>query len=229
MKLGIMQPYFMPYLGYWQLMAAVDKYVVYDDVNYIKRCWISRNNILLNKGRYLFTISLNSASQNKLINEISIKDDFVKFTKTLTSAYSKAPYYNNVMALMSDICNYNDLTLSKFIKHSFDVILNYLNVGTELIMSSDLEKNNSLKGQEKIIHICQILQADTYINAIGGRELYNKEEFHNAGVNLYFLQSELPPYKQFNNDFIAGLSIIDVLMFNSPAEVKNMLNKYELI
>ena len=86
MKLGIMQPYFMPYIGYWQLIGAVDKYVIFDDVNYIKKGWINRNNILVNGNKKLFTISLHNASQNKLINEIAIADDFEKFDKTIKMA-----------------------------------------------------------------------------------------------------------------------------------------------
>ena len=103
MTIGIMQPYFMPYIGYWQLLASVDIYVIYDDVNYIKKGWINRNNILVNNDKQLFTISLNGASQNKLINEITIADDFTKLRKTITMAYHKAPYYNNIMNLLDDI------------------------------------------------------------------------------------------------------------------------------
>lgn len=96
MKIGIMQPYFMPYIGYWQLIKEVDLYVIFDDVNYIKKGWINRNNILVHDKRHLFTISLQGASQNKLINEIAVSDDFIKFKKTISMAYSKAPYYKQV-------------------------------------------------------------------------------------------------------------------------------------
>ena len=229
MKLGIMQPYFMPYIGYWQLMAAVDTYVVYDDVNYIKGGWVSRNNILLNGQKHMFTITLNGASPNKLFNEITIKDDFKKFSRLLESAYRKAPYYNDVIRLFDLIYNYNDKSLGAFMMNSFQVILDYLGIKTQLILSSSLNKDNNLRGKDKVKNICQLLGADTYYNAIGGMELYDKEDFKNAGIELFFLKSELCQYTQFNNEFVTGLSMIDILMFNSPTEVNKMLNIYQLV
>lgn len=173
MTLGIMQPYFMPYIGYWQLMAAVDTYVVYDDVNYIKGGWVSRNNILLNGERHLFTIALNGASPNKLFNEITIRDDFRKFFRMLESAYQKAPYYQPVMVLLECICNYPNRSLGEFMLHSFHSVLDYLDIHTEFFLSSSIQKDNTLHGKDKVKHICQILGADTYLNAIGGQVLYD--------------------------------------------------------
>lgn len=229
MKLGIMQPYFMPYIGYWQLMAAVDKYVIYDDVNFIKKGWINRNNILVNGTKQLFTISLEGVSQNKLINEILIADDFIKLRKTIYMAYHKAPYYNDVMALLDKIFSYQPSNLADFIANSIKLVCKYLDIQTKIIMSSDIEKDNSLKGQEKILEICKLLNADTYYNAIGGRELYDKSVFEKENIKLRFLKSDIPEYPQYKNDFVSGLSIIDVLMFNNPAEIKKMLNAYTLL
>jgi hypothetical protein len=229
MILGIMQPYFMPYIGYWQLMAAVDTYVVYDDVNYIKGGWVSRNNILLNGQKHMFTITLNGASSNKLFNEITIKDDFKKFSRLIESAYRKAPYYAEVSALLDKICNYEDKSLGAFMMNSFQVVLDYLEIDTKLILSSTIAKDNSLRGKEKVKHICQLLGADTYYNAIGGQELYDKNDFNADGIDLYFVQTNLTPYAQLGNEFVPGLSLIDVLMFNSPMETKKMLNAYTLL
>ena len=228
MKLGIMQPYFMPYLGYWQLMAAVDTYVVYDDVNYIKGGWVARNNILLNGQKHMFTITLNGASPNKLFNEITIKDDFKKFSRLIESAYRKAPYYNDVVALLEKIYNYEDKSLGAFMLNSFQVILDYLGLKTKLILSSSLNKDNNLRGKDKVKSICRLLDADTYYNAIGGQELYEKDDFKNSGIELFFLKSELSKYNQFNNKFVEGLSIIDVLMFNSKKDIIELLEMYSL-
>ncbi len=189
MTLGIMQPYFMPYIGYWQLMAAVDTYVVYDDVNYIKGGWVSRNNILLNGERHMFTITLSGASPNKLFNEITIRDDFRKFFRMLESAYKKAPYYQPVMVLLECICNYPNRSLGEFMLHSFHAVLDYLDIHTEFFLSSSIQKDNTLHGKDKVKHICQILGADTYLNAIGGQVLYDEQEFLRDGINLYFLQT----------------------------------------
>ena len=229
MTLGIMQPYFMPYIGYWQLMAAVDTYVVYDDVNYIKGGWVSRNNILLNGQKHMFTITLNGASSNKLFNEITIKDDFKKFARLLESAYRKAPYYAEVSALMEKIYNYEDKSLGAFMMNSFQVVLDYLEIDTKLILSSSIEKDNSLKAKDKVKHICHLLGADTYYNAIGGQELYDKDDFKADGIDLQFVKTDLTPYLQFKNEFVMGLSIIDVLMFNSPEEVNNVLKQFTLV
>ena len=229
MTLGIMQPYFMPYIGYWQLMAAVDTYVIYNDVNYIKKGWINRNNILVNNDKQMFTISLNGASQNKLINEITIADDFTKFCKTIRMAYHKAPYYNDVMALLDMILSYQSCNLADFIANSIKLVCEYLDIQTKIIMSSDIEKDNSLKGQNKILEICKLLNADTYYNAIGGQELYDKSVFEKENITLYFLQSSTSRYSQFGEEFISGLSIIDVLMFNAKEEINIMLKNFQLV
>ena len=229
MTLGIMQPYFMPYIGYWQLMAAVDTYVVYDDVNYIKGGWVARNNILLNGQKHMFTITQNGASPNKLFNEITIKDDFKKFSRLIESAYRKAPYYSEVSALLDKIYNYEDKSLGAFMMHSFQVVLDYLEINTKLVLSSTIAKDNSLRGKDKVKHICHLLGADTYYNAIGGQELYDKNDFKADGIDLYFVQTNLAPYVQLAKEFVPGLSIIDILMYNSRFDAKKMIDNYTLI
>ncbi len=228
MILGIMQPYFMPYIGYFQLMKAVDKYIVYDDVNYIKGGWVSRNNILVNGEKRMFTITLNAASPNKLFNEIVIGDNFKKLMKTLQLNYSKAPYFNAGMALMEKIISYPDKQLSLFIANSFKEILDYLSIDTEILISSGIHKNNLLKGKDKVLHICELLKADTYYNAIGGQELYNKEEFKKHGINLFFLETQIIKYPQQAKEFVPYLSFIDVLMNNSKEEINLLLDSYIL-
>ena len=223
MTLGIMQPYFMPYIGYWQLMAAVDTYVVYDDVNYIKGGWVARNNILLNGQKHMFTITLNGASPNKLFKEITIKDDFKKFSRLIESAYRKAPYYAEVSTLLEKIYSYKDKSLGAFMLNSFQVVLDYLDIDTKLVLSSTIEKDNTLRGKEKVKHICQLLGADTYYNAIGGQELYDKNDFRADGIDLYFVQTNLTPYAQLGNEFVPGLSMIDVLMHNDKENVIKIL------
>ena len=229
MTLGIMQPYFMPYIGYWQLMAAVDVYVVYDDVNYIKGGWVSRNRILMDGKPHLFTITLNGASPNKLFNEIDVRDNFVKFRKMLQSCYAKAPYFSNTMQLMEQVYSCEQRDLGHFMLNQFQMVLDYLQCDTKLILSSELTKDNTLRGAEKIKHICKLLGADTYYNAIGGRELYDKSDFAVQGVDLKFVQTLSVQYKQFNDDFQPNLSLIDVLMFNSREEVQQLLTQYKLV
>ena len=175
MRLGIMQPYFFPYLGYWQLLANVDKYVVYDDVTYIKGGWINRNNFLINGQKNLLTMRLEKASSYTLIKDIAIKDDFVKFLKTIEMGYKKAPFFEDIFRLLKDICQCPDKKLGQFLFNSHIKICEYLGIDTELILSSSFEKHTELKGKDKVISICKQLGADEYINAIGGQELYDKK------------------------------------------------------
>ena len=231
MKLGIMQPYFFPYLGYWQLINAVDKYVVYDDVTYIKGGWISRNNILLGGEKHLITLPLEKASSYRKINEISITKNEIalrKVIKTLESAYSKAPYYQKIMPLIKNLILDNE-TIALLNYNSIIEISQYLGIKTEIILSSSLEKNNLLKAQAKVIHINKLLGSDTYYNAIGGQDLYSTEEFQRNGVELYFLKMGEIEYKQYENKFVPGLSIIDILMFNDVDMVRQYLENYTLV
>lgn len=229
MKLAIMQPYFMPYIGYFQTMAAVDTYVVYDDVQYIKGGWVSRNNIIIGGEKKMFTIILKGASPNKLFNEVEIGDDFKKFERMLQSAYAKAPYFHEIMPLLHTIFTYDEKSLGKFLLHSYQVLLDYWEIGTKLVLSSELEKECTLKGQDKVLNICKNLQATEYYNAIGGQDLYDKQIFAQHGISLHFVETQLIEYKQFTKEFIPYLSIIDVLMHNSIEETKKMLNQFKLI
>ena len=230
MKLGIMQPYFLPYIGYFQLIKAVDKYVIYDDVNYIKGGWINRNNILLDGKSFLFNLILSGASPNKLINEIFVSGNQSKLLKTIKQAYQKAPYFSSVFPLMEKIIDFKEKNLALYNGNSIMQIADYLQFDTEFIYSSEIkEKNDSLRGQDKILNICGVMRATKYINAIGGRELYDKSEFQKMKVDLFFLKPNPSQYRQFNNEFIPYLSMLDVLMFNSVAETNELLDKFELI
>lgn len=229
MRLGAMQPYFMPYIGYFQLIKAVDKYVICDDVNYIKNGWINRNYILVNQEKWLFTIKLRKLSQNKLINEIEIEDDFKSWIKTIKVNYARAPYFKDVFPIVERIVSYENRSLSEFLLNSLKVILSYLKIETPLLISSQINKDCSLKGKDRVINVCKVLGADLYINAIGGQKLYDKTEFAFHGIDLKFIKTEIIPYRQYKNEFIPCLSILDVIMFNSVEEVNNMLDKYEFI
>lgn len=232
MKLGIMQPYFFPYIGYWQLMNAVDKYVVYDDVNFIKGGWINRNRILVNGKPQYFNVQMKGSSPFKLINEIEINNSEIsinKNLKTIYMAYHKAPYFSKVNLLIEKILKNQTPNLAEYVINSIKCIAEYLNIYSEIIISSKIPKNNELKNQDKVIEICKKLNATEYYNAIGGMELYSFDEFRKNGINLSFLKTNEIYYKQFNNEFVPNLSIIDVMMFNSQEEIKTMLDDFTLI
>lgn len=231
-SVAIMQPYIFPYLGYFQLIASVDEFVVYDDVNFIKKGWIHRNNILINGQSSQFNIPLIQASQNKKINEIEVANDTLwqaKLLKSIEQAYKKAPFFYETFDLISKIINHPQINLAQFITYSLKEICQYLALKTKIIESSSVFGNESLKAQNRIIDICQRLNATHYINAIGGKELYDFESFMHQNIQLKFIKSNPIVYKQFKNEFVNHLSIIDVLMFNSSAEIAVLLQSKQLI
>ena len=231
MKIGIMQPYFFPYIGYWQLINAVDKYVIYDDVNYIKGGWINRNRILINDKPSFINLKMNGSSPNKLIKEIHVSNDNRwknKLLKSIELSYRKAPFFEMSFPIIEEIINHDEVNLSLYLENLIKRIAEYLEMNTEFVLSSNIEKDNSLKGQDKVIEICKSLGAKEYYNAIGGVELYSAENFNSYGIELRFLRTEYIEYKQFKNDFSPYLSIIDVMMFNSKEEIINILDMYSL-
>jgi hypothetical protein len=229
MKLAIMQPYFFPYIGYWQLINAVDTFVIFDDVNFIKKGYINRNSILASGSPHLITLELIGASQNKLINEIAVGDNGKKLLTTIRHSYSKAPYFNIVFPIIEDILNQDERNLAKYLGYSLRKVSDYLEIRVNFIFSSHIEKNNSLKGQDKILDICEKLNTTRYVNSIGGQGIYNEKFFNIKGVSLNFLEMEFLKYEQFESKFIHNLSIIDLMMFNSKEDIERILNNYYLI
>ena len=228
MKVAIMQPYFFPYIGYYQLIKVVDSFVVYDDVNYIKQGWINRNKILVKDQFYTITLSLLKSSSNKLINEIYISDCQRKIVKTIYQSYCKAPHFLSVYPLIENIFSQDERLLSRFLIYSLRQICDYLDIRVQWHISSDLKKDKALRGQEKVLAICEELKAHCYINAPSGRLLYDKSAFLERDINLSFIQPKPSSYKQFGTEFVPNLSIIDVMMFNDRQSCAAMLEAYEL-
>lgn len=230
-RIAIMQPYFLPYIGYFQLMAAADKFVVFDDVNYINRGWINRNRLLLNGVAHTFTVPLRSASQNRLICEIELDDNpgwREKLLRTIRQAYGKAPCYAEAYALMESLVNYPSIRLDDFLLNSLSKIARYLLLDVEIVSSSRIYQNAQLKGQDRILDICRREQAGTYINPIGGMDLYDRTSFSKQGIQLYFLRSRPISYSQGKGEYVPWLSIMDVLMFNEPDAVRRLLTESDL-
>ncbi|WP_417371363.1 WbqC family protein [Gelidibacter japonicus] len=232
MKIAIMQPYLFPYLGYFQLINAVDTFIFYDDVNFIKRGWINRNQILVDNKAKLFTVPLKNASQNKLINEIEIVIDekwLSQFFKTIEQNYKKAPYFDETFQILSNVLKKDVQKISTLAMESVLQISNYLQLKTQFEVSSVTNSSSFGVGKaERLIAICKEKGSDWYINPSGGKELYQKDTFKKEGITLSFIENELVPYAQFENQFVKGLSMIDVLMFNSVDEVRKLLSNYKL-
>jgi hypothetical protein len=233
MILGIMQPYFMPYIGYFQLINSVDEFVIYDNIQYTKKGFINRNRILSNGTDQLFSLSLKKDSDylNVVERELSgsWEKDKNKILNTINSSYSKAPYFKQSFDLISKCLDNPEVNLFRFIYDSIVLINEYLEIKTQIVISSTIDTDHTLKSQDKVLAICKERNATQYINSIGGVELYNKETFKQNNIELNFIKSNPIQYKQFNNEFVSWLSIIDVLMFNSKEQIKEYLNNYTLI
>lgn len=233
MKVAIMQPYFFPYIGYFQLINAVDKFVFYDDVNFIKGGWINRNRILLHGKDQYITIQCIKSSPHKKIIEVEVNTkskEYLNILKTIKMAYKKAKYFEQVFPYIENVFEMNGANISVIAEKSILEVSKYLNIRTEFLKSSEIfSQTKGLEKTDRLIAICKKLKVDNYINPIGGKELYSKSIFLQHQINLFFLRSKNVQYTQFKNDFIPSLSILDVMMFNSPEQIKSMLNQYELI
>ena len=228
-----MQPYFMPYIGYFQLIAHVDKFIIYDDVNYINRGWVNRNRMLLNGSDHMFTIPLVGASQNKLIKEIEVSPDSKwrsKMVKSFELAYRKAPHFEEVKPLIDSIVSIEERNLSKFIVHGLREVCGYLSIDTPIEESSSKYDNRHLSGMDRILDICRLEGASAYTNPINGHTLYSFKAFEDQAIELSFIAAQKSSYPQFNKDeFVPFLSILDHLMFNSKNELEQQLGKFVLL
>lgn len=231
MKLAIMQPYFLPYIGYFQLIAAVDQFVVYDCIKYTKKGWINRNRILQNGKDILFSLPLKKDSDYLHVCERELASDFNrnKLLSQIRGAYLRAPYFEQTFPLVERIVRFEDVNLFHFLHHSIVNICEHLSVTTEIKISSSIAIDQNLKNQEKVLALCKAVDTDTYINAAGGIELYSKKTFLDRGIELKFLKSKPFEYPQFDETFVPSLSIIDVMMFNSIENIQRQLTQIDLI
>lgn len=232
MKVAIMQPYFFPYIGYFQLIAAVDLFVVYDNVQYTKKGWINRNRILVNDHDITFSLPLKKDSDSLDVNERILATSFKaeKLLAQISGAYRKAPYFMQTMLLLEPILLYKARNLFDFLHNSLVKTAAHLKISTPIKISSEIPINHALKSQDKVLAICRAVGADSYINTIGGQELYSKSIFSQEEIILQFMQTLPFNYEQFGQHFVPWLSIIDVLMFNPVPVVQSAItHNYKLI
>jgi len=227
-----MQPYFLPYIGYFQLIGAVDRFVVYDNIKYTKKGWINRNRFLRDGRDEVFSLPLKKDSDALDVRERRLAPDFDrrKLLNRLSEAYRRAPCFDAVLPLLRRILERGEDNLFGFLHAALADVCAYLGIGTPLLVSSTLEIDHGLEGQERVLAICRHLGADTYVNAIGGRELYARDAFAAQGIDLRFLQSRPCDYPQFGGPFVPWLSILDVMMFNAPGAIAgDLLGRYDLV
>lgn len=232
LSLAIMQPYFLPYVGYFQLIAAVDEFVIYDNIKYTKKGWINRNRFLLNGTDSTFTLPLQSASDDLYVVERELSEAFnrKKLLNQLRGAYAKAPHFDSVFPLVERIVGHPDNNLFRYIHHSVTQICAHIGIDTPIIVSSSVAIDHSLKSQAKVLAFCKARGVKVYINPIGGTGLYAREDFATEGIELKFHKARPLEYAQFGTGFVPWLSIVDVLMFNPLERVQDaVFNAYTLV
>ncbi|MDP2760801.1 MAG: WbqC family protein [Sideroxyarcus sp.] len=231
MRLAIMQPYFLPYIGYFQLIAAVDMFIVYDNIKYTKKGWINRNRMLQNGKDVMFSLPLKSGSDSLDVCERELAADFNrdKLLNQFKGAYRRAPYFEQTFPLVEQIVRHEEANLFRYLSHSLVKTCEHLGIVTEIRTSSEVVIDHDLKNQDKVLALCGAVGATTYVNAIGGMELYSKETFREKGIELKFIRSKPFEYPQFDAAFVPWLSIIDVMMFNPVPVIQGQLSQRDLI
>ena len=236
MKLAIMQPYFLPYLGYFSLIKHTDEFILFDTVQFIRHGWIERNRILKpSNGWQYIMVPLKKHSRETIIKDIEINNDQQWKEKILAQLqhYKKqAPYFSNVIDILNEIFSKEYATIVDLNLASLKTVCNYLGINTPIgifsQMNIEIEPANA--PDEWALNICKALgNVDEYWNPPGGQSFFDRKKYENAGINLKFHSAILTEYDQKRNVFEPWLSIIDVMMFNSVDEINKMLDNYELI
>jgi hypothetical protein len=233
MKIAIMQPYFFPYIGYFQLINSVDEFVIYDNIQFTKKGWINRNRILVHGKDDYITLPLKKDSDYLNVNQRFLSDTWLldrkKMLNKVTESYRKAPNFNQVYPFFEKCLNIDDKNLFDFVYFSLKETLSFIGISTKITVSSTIDINNDLQSDQKVLAICKARNAKIYINPIGGNELYSRERFESNEISLQFQRSNPINYTQLKNEFVPWLSILDVLMFNSIDSIKKYLNNYTLL
>ncbi|RZA02799.1 MAG: glycine transferase [Sphingobacteriaceae bacterium] len=233
MTLGIMQPYFLPYLGYFSLIKHTDKWIIFDPVQYIRHGWIERNRILKPaEGWQYIAIPLQKHNRETLIKDIKIREEDWR-TKILNQLahYKKAPYYQSTIQVLTEGFTIKTDSITLMNAHILKCICQYLHINFNYEVFSEMNLNiDPVKNAgDWALNISKAYGANTYINPPGGVDIFDKDAFKKSGIALKFLSINLTPYHQHRKTFEPGLSIIDVMMFNSVDEINNMLDNYQII
>lgn len=231
-SVAIMQPYLFPYIGYYQLIRAVDEFIVYDNIKYTKKGWINRNRLLMNGREVVFTVPLKKDSDSLDVKDREISGDFKKeeLLNRIREGYRRSPYFEQVFPLVERIVLHDEVNLFRFLHNSIVRTCEHIGVDTQISVSSNIHVNHDLRSQDKVLALCEAVGASTYVNPIGGMALYSKQEFAIRGIELKFIKPGPFVYPQFGNEFVPRLSIIDVMMFNPIEAIRECLaTNYELI
>lgn len=229
-RVAIMQPYIFPYIGYFQLIASSDVFVIYDNVQYVKKSWVNRNRILLQERAFELVVPIHREHSKCLIKDVMpyIDDYFInKFFRRLKAAYSKAPHYTEVRQMLWRVLQEPHSNIVALCLHFIQEIDQYLGLNNSYFLSSELIGIGSdLTRQDKLIAIAKLFGAREYINSPGGKALYCRDEFKRKGLELFILSPPRCRYQQFGKQFVPNLSLIDVMMFNDPLSTRKMIKDF---
>ncbi|WP_429218774.1 WbqC family protein [Aeromonas veronii] len=234
MKLAIMQPYFFPYIGYFSLIMQSDEFIIFDTPQFMRKGWIERNRIgKLTGGSVYIKVPLNKADLSTSIKEMSIdntSDWRGKILSQLEIYKKRAPFYDDVLALVKEVLNTETSSIVHLNKIALEKVCNYLRIDKKFKVFSEmnLEIESPQAPDEWALNICKALDVKYYVNAAGGESFFDKRKYTNNNIQLCFINQPIDKYKQFGHEFEPGLSIIDVMMFNSPEEVIQMLSQGSL-
>lgn len=235
MKLAIMQPYFFPYLGYFSLIEYADRFILFDPVQFIRHGWIERNRILKpGEGWQYISVPLEKYSRNTLIKEIRIKnttDWQNRILRQIEHYKKRAPYYNDVKELMRYVFAEPNISVVRLNHQCLGAVADYIDIpyNADIFSEMNLEIGDVSHPGEWALRISQAMGASEYINPLGGKEIFKSAQFNEAEIKLKFLASRLPAYSQRRPVFENGLSIIDVMMFNSPRDTRTLVKAYEFL
>jgi hypothetical protein len=227
-----MQPYFFPYVGYFQLAAAVDTFVFHDDVQFTKKGWINRNRILHTGRIQPINLPLLAAPSGTNINKREIfnpEETKLRICRQIEGAYRHAPYFSNVFPFLKDVIVHPSTTLSTYLQSTLIEVFRWLNLSTKILQTSDLPLPHGLTGEARVIAVCEHMKAALYINPPGGQGLYHPTHFTEKGIHLHFLNPQIKQYPQPpGTGFMPSLSIIDLMMYNSQDWVCHAIREIEI-
>jgi hypothetical protein len=232
MRVAVMQPYFFPYIGYFQLIRSVDLFILYDNIKYTKKGWINRNRFLLNGADSVFSVPLRKDSDFLDVKDRALADNFDrrKLANQLREAYRRAPHFDQAFPVVENAIMSPRENLFDYVRASLTDVCGYLGIDTRITVSSGIAIDPALKAEARVLALCKVVGARTYVNAIGGRKLYSREEFEANGVELKFLESHAITYRQFGEPFVPWLSIVDMMMFNPVPKIREFIDTgYDLV
>ncbi|HDK7174834.1 TPA: WbqC family protein [Clostridium botulinum] len=231
-----MQPYFFPYLGYFSLIKNTDKFILFDTVQFIKHGWIERNRILKpNSGWQYISVPLAKHSRETKIKDIIINNDFDwrdKILRQLEHYKKRSPFYQNTIDILKDALDIDTNSIVKLNEHILKVICTYIGIefNAKIFSKMNLRINQVNEPDEWALNICKALgNIEEYWNPEGGLEFFDSKKYEKVNIKINFLKMNFQRYSQRRPEFNEGLSIIDVMMFNEPSKINNMLNDYDLL